>query len=438
MNYKVLVIFAQRMKKMLHSGLFRNIASIGILQIANYIVPLLIVPFVTRALGKEVFGSVSYAQNIVAYLTLLVTYGYEYSATQDVALYRDDRDKLRTIFWTVIGSRLRLFALSLLLLVAASFFITRIQDSPLLYTAAALINLGVAIYPTWFFQGIEQMGKMAVAGFLIKAIGGVLIILLVTTPADGMLYLLLLSLAYVVVGIGTLIYVVKNFSVHKPTTTDKSLARSIKKRAFPIFLNAFFVSLYTMVGLTILGAYVDDSELGLYSGAYRIIMAIMTVSNTPINIGLFPVMSRRWHASLSEGWKFFGKALCIVGAGGVTISTITYFLAPLLVSILLGSEFTEAIILLRPMAVLPLLVMVSSLLTVQGLYGLRKQHLAPYLGFAVAFAGLTLNLLLIPTYGTEGAVWAWITSQVCEILIATTILIILRRRTHLQKIHTEP
>ncbi|MBQ9821504.1 MAG: polysaccharide biosynthesis C-terminal domain-containing protein, partial [Muribaculaceae bacterium] len=92
----------------------------------------------------------------------------------------------------------------------------------------------------------------------------------------------------------------------------------------------------------------------------------------------------------------------------------------------------------RPMAVLPLLVMVSSLLTVQGLYGLRKQHLAPYLGFAVAFAGLTLNLLLIPTYGTEGAVWAWITSQVCEILIATTILIILRRRTHLQKIHTEP
>jgi len=415
------------MKNVLKNGLMRNIASVGVLQLANYIVPLLIVPFVTRALGKEMFGSVSYAQNIVAYLTLLVTYGYEYSATQDIALNREDKGKLRTIFWTVIRSRLALFLLSLLLLAATSVFLVRIQEAPMLYLSAALINLGVAIYPTWFFQGIEQMGKMAVAGFLIKVVGGVFIILLVTTPADGLLYLLLLSLAYVVVGAGTLVYVVRHYGMTYTIGGDKELSKSVVRRGFPIFLNSFFVSLYTMVGLTILGGFVNDGELGIYSGAYRIVMAIMVVCNTPINIGLFPVMSRRWNDSLAEGWKYFGKALGIVAGAGALIAAVTFVSAPLLVAILLGSDFTEAVTLLRPMALLPLLVMVSSLLTVQGLYGLRKQHLAPYIGFAVAVVGLSLNLWFIPLFGTMGAAYAWIASQVCEVVICATILLVLRR-----------
>ena len=417
------------MKKSIHV-LFRNIASVGILQLANYIVPLIVVPFVTRALGKEVFGQVSYAQNIIAYLTLLVTYGYEYSATGDVALARDNKHKLRTIFWTVIRSRMRLFALSLLLLALAAVFWSRIQTDLLLYLAAALINLGIAVYPTWFFQGIEQMGKMAVAGFLIKVVGGVFIILLVTTPNDGLLYLLLLSLAYVVVGAGTLWYVVKHFDMHPPCAkeVDSSLAKSVRRRGFPIFLNSFFVSLYTMVGLTILGAYVTDAQLGIYAGAYRIIMAIMVVCNAPINIGLFPLMSRRWNESFVAGRKLFVQALGIVAAAGLAISAITYVASPLLVSILLGSEFSEAVVLLKKMAILPLLVMIASLLTVQGLYGLRGEKFVPYIGAAVAIVGLSLNLTLIPPMGEMGAAYAWIGSQGCEIAVSGIILLILFHR----------
>ncbi len=415
------------MRNVLRNGLMRNIASVGVLQLANYIVPLLVVPFVTRALGKDVFGEVSYAQNIVAYLTLLVTYGYEYSATQDISLNRENKDKVRSIFWTVIRSRLLLFLLSLLILAAISVFIVRIQEAPMLYLSAALINLGVALYPTWFFQGIEQMGKMAVAGFLIKVVGGIFIILLVTTPADGMLYLLLLSLAYVVVGAGTLVYVVRHYGMTYSYGADKALSRSVVRRGFPIFLNSFFESLYMIAGLTILGFF-NDSELGIYSGAFRIIMAIMVVCNTPINIGLFPVMSRRWNDSLKEGWRFFTKAFFTVAGVGALIGAVTFISAPLLVAVLLGSDFTDAVSLLQPMALLPPLVMITNLLTVQGLYGLRKQHLAPYIGFGVAVAGLSLNMWLIPIYGTIGAVYALIASFACEVVIRASILLVLRRR----------
>ena len=86
--------FNTYIKRISSQPLFVNIASLGMVQIANYLIPVIIVPFVIRALGVEAFGKASYAQNIVAYLTILVNFGFDYSATQDVAINRDDKEKL--------------------------------------------------------------------------------------------------------------------------------------------------------------------------------------------------------------------------------------------------------------------------------------------------------------------------------------------------------
>jgi len=78
--------------------LYRNMASLGLLQVANYLIPILLIPFVTSILGNELFGRVSYAQNIVSYLTLLVNYGFEYAATRRISLAEGNSDETRRIF----------------------------------------------------------------------------------------------------------------------------------------------------------------------------------------------------------------------------------------------------------------------------------------------------------------------------------------------------
>ena len=52
-------------------------AALSILQVANYLIPLLVLPVISRVLGASLFGSVGYAQNIISYLTLLVNFGFE-------------------------------------------------------------------------------------------------------------------------------------------------------------------------------------------------------------------------------------------------------------------------------------------------------------------------------------------------------------------------
>ena len=88
---------AQRVKT-----LYKNMVSLGVLQVANYLIPFLVLPIISRILGASLFGSVSYAQNIVTYLTLLINFGFEYSATRQISIARDNKQRMDGIFWSVI------------------------------------------------------------------------------------------------------------------------------------------------------------------------------------------------------------------------------------------------------------------------------------------------------------------------------------------------
>jgi len=433
-----LVIFAvykkmTRKNKHLNSSalksnpLFVNIASLGLVQLANYIIPILIIPFVVRALGVEFFGKASYAQNIISYLTLIVTYGFEYSATQDIAIHRDNKQKLKTIFWTVIRFKVILLAISFVALAGLYFTFPKVNEDPLLYVYAALLNVGMVMFPTWFFQGIEKMKNMALFNFAIKALGAVLVILLVGAPADYQNYVLILSLSYVVVGITSFLYVVKKYDLRNGIK-DTDLSRRVIRKGFPIFLNNVFVSLYTTAGMTVIGLYLSDTEVGLYAGAHKMVYAVLMLTSMPINVALFPMMSRKFDESKAQGWIFFKKCLFLIAAGGIIVSVLLFLIAPLGVNIFLGKEFAEAIPLLKLFSPLPFLVITASMLTVQGLYGMQMQRYAPFVGMFLGIFSICLNFGLIPRWGVNGAVIAWLSSQLLEIIIVGSLLIVRRKK----------
>ena len=145
--------------------------ALGVLQIANYLIPLLVLPVVSRVLGATLFGSVGYAQNIISYLTLLVNFGFEYSATRQVALAGEDKEKKRQLFWAVITAKTGLLVLSFVILALLPLLVERVACDPRLYIYTALTNIGIVFFPTWYLQGEQQMDKMAWANFFTKLLG---------------------------------------------------------------------------------------------------------------------------------------------------------------------------------------------------------------------------------------------------------------------------
>ena len=135
--------------------------TLGVLQMANYLIPLMVLPVVSRVLGAALFGSVGYAQNIVTYLTLLVNYGFEYSATRQIALAGQDKERKRQLFWAVLFVKTLLLLLSFLILALLPLFMERVASDPRLYVYTALTNIGIVFFPTWYLRGEQQMDKMA-------------------------------------------------------------------------------------------------------------------------------------------------------------------------------------------------------------------------------------------------------------------------------------
>lgn len=418
----------------LRGTLFRNMASLGLLQVANYLIPLLLIPFVTGVLGNELFGRVSYAQNIVTYLTLLVNYGFEFSATRRVSLASSlgDTDsrhlETRRIFWSVMRAKLWLLLVSFVVLACLLFFVPRVQADFRLYLYTALINVGFVLFPTWFLQGIQQMHKMALVNFLIKLLGAVLVLALLRQASEYRIYPLLLSLSSIFMGAGALLYVVRTYSLWPPAC-DFTSTRDELREGMPIFLNNLFVALYTTANLTLLGIYADDAAIGHYSGAMRLIMAVNLCVIMPVSTALFPEMSRRFAEDKEAGWRFFHRTLLLASVPALLASFLAWLLASPLVHLMLRGDFEASVPLLRWMAPLPLLIMVATLFTVQGLYGSGLQRFAPWVGLTLAVLCVSLNVLLIPRVGTVGAVWSWLIAETAEIVIVGSILFVHRKKT---------
>ena len=405
--------------KIKNNTILTNIASLGLLQMANYVIPILVIPFVTRALGVDAFGKAMYAQNIIAYLTIIVNYGFEYAATQDVAINKENHPRLVNIFWSVISSKLILLMVSFMILCGLYFVFPRVQEDFLLYFFAALVNIGFAIFPTWFFQGMEKMAKMAVFNFSVRVISGTLTVLLITAPAHYRFYILISSLAYVVVGLVAFIYVIRHYKLWQ---NKFNFDLSPIKKGFPIFLNLTFATLYTTAGFTILGFYFSDVELGYYSGALKIIMAFVMLTSMPVSMSLFPMISRKFSESRERGLAMLKRCSYIVGGVGLFISLCVFIAAPLLVQILLGSEFVESIVMLRMFAPLPFLIIMASMFTVQGLYGMQMQKYAPYVGLTVGVSCVGLTVLLIPFCGVYSAIIGYVLAELVEILLSASII----------------
>lgn len=402
--------------------LYKNMVSLGVLQVANYLIPFLVLPIISRILGASLFGSVSYAQNIITYLTLLINYGFEYSATRQISIARDDKAKTDSIFWSVIAAKTCLLVLSFAILAVLPLYMERVACDPKLYIYTALTNIGIVFFPTWYLQGVQQMDKMAWANFFTKLLGAVLVLSLVREASAYRLYPLLMSVAGILIGIGAMIYVIRHFGIRRPAF-DRATLREVMQAGAPIFLNNIFIAFYTTANMTLLGIYAADDVIGYFSGAQRLIQALNMVVVMPVSMAVYPEISRRFAESKAQGVRFLKRVLLWAGAASALVSLVAFIGAPLIIRIMYGAGFAPSVVLLQWLSPIPFLVMMATLLTVQGLYGMGLQRWAPWVGLILAISCVGLNLWLLPMIGVKGVCISWIAAEVLECLLVGGILL---------------
>ena len=143
-------------------------SSLGLVQLSNYVLPLITIPYLTRVLGASNFGLVMMAQATMIYLTLLTDYGFNLSATKEISIHRNDPKKVSEITSSVLIIKTTLLGIGAIILNFLIQFVPLFHDHSALFYLSFLIVIGNTYLPTFLFQGLEKMTFIALFNLVAK------------------------------------------------------------------------------------------------------------------------------------------------------------------------------------------------------------------------------------------------------------------------------
>ncbi len=171
------------------STLLRNAYALYALQLANYIIPLLTLPFLVRSLGAESFGWLAWSAAVNFYFVLLVDAGMNTYAAKELAKLdpqrkTENRHAAGALVVHVTALKWLLLCASALVMLTCTAMITSWHAQWPLFAWCFMTVVGSAVFPTWLFQGLQIMHNTlfyGLAGRLLVTCG---IFLYVDGPQD--------------------------------------------------------------------------------------------------------------------------------------------------------------------------------------------------------------------------------------------------------------
>lgn len=273
------------------SVLASNFGYMMLLQIAGYAFPLITIPYLARVIGVEGFGKIAFATAVVVWFQTLTDWGFNYTATRDVAQNRNHPEKISEIFSNVLWARIFLmlgsFMLLMMLITAVPFF----KENQAILLITFLMVPGQVFFPDWFFQAMERMKYITIFNLLSKALFTALVFVFIKEKTDFILQPLFVSLGYVLSGVFALYIIMVKWKVklHRPNPLD--IYNTIKNST-DVFLNNIVPNLYYGFSTILLSFWGGSISVGLLD-AGRKLLSISEQFMQVISRVFFPFLSRR-------------------------------------------------------------------------------------------------------------------------------------------------
>lgn len=316
---------------------FANFGYLSLLQIAGYVFPLLTMPYLARVIGADGFGKIAFASAIVVWIQTISDWGFNLTATRDVAQNRADKEKVSRIFSNVLWARCLLTVFSGLLLLIAVVAVPYLRENADIIFVTFLLVPGHILFPEWFFQAIEKMKYTTTFNLLIKLVFTIAVFIFIHEKEDYIIQPLLSTIGFLLCGIGALFLILKKwgYTLYRPQWSE--IARTIKGST-DIFINNLMPNLYNSFSVMLLGFFGGATANGLYDGGNKF-PTIFYNFQSVLSRAFYPFLSRRpdkhhFYAKLNVGSALIGAIILIL-------------LSPLVIKIMLGDEFEKSVIVMQ-------------------------------------------------------------------------------------------
>lgn len=323
------------------------------LQGLNYIVPLLVLPYLMKVLGAEKFGYIGFALSTAQYMMLVVDFGFNLSATKRIALAKDNQEELNKIFSATVFAKMGLLLFSFLLLLLVS-----LVPQFVIYRTTMLVMflmvVGQALLFVFLFQGLGQIKWVSIFNGIAKIAVLPLTFWLVKGPDDYLWAAFLQGMVAVVAAVISLGMIVQKQWVKliKVKLNDIKVELS---ESFPLFLSTAATSIYTACFALILGYFASPEQVGQYSAVDRIMRALCYLVLVPVLQVFYPYVASLAQQNRQEASKKVKSLFLLVLVGMLGIGAFLFFASPFMVYFL-GDDYLNTDLLFKVMAFVPVFV----------------------------------------------------------------------------------
>lgn len=381
--------------------LIENLLSLSFLQIANYALPLITIPYLVRVLGPEKFGLIMFVQAFTQYFIIVTDYGFNLSATRKLSIERHNKDAICSIFSSVMLIKALFVIIGFAIFLGIVALFPRFRDYWFIYLFTFGAVIGNALFPVWFFQGLEKMRYITYLTLLAKSIFTVSIFVFIRRPSQYMYVPLINSAGMITAGIVALWIVFKNINVKLKIPSIEDMRTQLREGVH-IFISTVAVTGYTNTRIFVVGLFTGYNITGYYAIAEKLAVVVQLFPLASVVQAVYPWLSKVYSENSELAKKIVKKLQNITTLCAVIAVAIIFYFAPLIIKLVCAVRYKEVIAIFR-LLLISVLFIDANAFRVNFLVISGKSDLFAKIHIISAVVGIMLLVLSVSLFSYMGS-----------------------------------
>ena len=396
-------------------SLSRNFSVYMLKNLVSIAVPLITIPYASRALGPSGIGDVQYVQSWISYFSLIAGLGISSYAVREGSKLRDEYEKLQSFSSEIIEISVLSTAVAYVALWIFLRTVENLRPYTFLFVVCSLLVAATGLNTEWICTIFEDYDYISKRSILFQLASVVILFLLVKQRNDTIQYAVVLVMPTAAACILNWIY-----GKRKLCWKFRFGPNAIKKHIKPIiciFGVGIASTIYTSLDSTMLGYIIGTDAVGIYTVASRLSKSVLSLINASCVVFL-PRLSYYAGTNKSKFNDLSARVINVLLLLAIPCAMGLFTLSREFIIIFSGNEFEAATV---PMQILSANIFFSALdgfLAWQILIPMNREKkllIATIVGMSVDGV---LNALLIKNYGVVGASIATLLAEVCVCVIS--------------------
>ncbi|MBA3342506.1 MAG: flippase [Gemmatimonadaceae bacterium] len=391
-----------------------NFAALGASEVAARFIGFYATALLARKLGVDAFGVLGFATALMSYFGIALTVGFGDIGAREVAR---DPSAARRLAADATGIRLLIAVAGIASIAFISFAVisSAIHRTVLLVGMMVLVSL--ALDTSWVYRGLSRNRTAGLALLLAQSAYLAGVIVLVSSPKD-VVRVPLIQFAGDMLAAFMLLGLLFGRTIPRPSLIG---GMALLRQSGFITVSRLLRALIVTFDILLLALLASNSDVGLYTAAYRVCLLVTTIAMAT-HVVFLPGLVESAAAGPERVTTVMSRSLSLTSAVIIPLVVGGIVLAEPLLAFLFGAEYGAAAVAFQ------LLLASIGVLAIHGIahnvfVAMHQTGREAVIFGAAAIVNIGLNVILIPRYGLIGAAFATLAAETF-ILIANAVVLI--------------